>query len=173
MVKLAQILLAVAIAVASFGAASQQKRAAAEAECEKLTGEMRVNCLIDAASKPEQAERQDAQEREDRASREASMRSTGVRPIQWRLVDKSLTDLLNDGWRIESTSFHQVFEEKRERELFSRLDGTAVGGAIAIASVPRATEQRFLLSKSGKWVACVVTLTAPLTAKDSICRALN
>jgi hypothetical protein len=85
--------------------------------------------------------------------------------------------LLNDGWRIEQLTFSQVFDERKERETFSRLDGTGVGGAIAIASVPIGSEHRFLLSKGGKWVLCTVSMPQSqpkrMTSLETLCAALN
>ncbi len=92
----------------------------------------------------------------------------GQEATDWKPVDRSMSALLNDGWRIESMNYGQVFE----REFHSASNPANSFQAWALASVPKGLEYNFLLSKSGKWIVCVIIGPAVGDAK-SRCRALN
>lgn len=98
----------------------------------------------------------------------APLAAAAQQATEWKAVDRSLSALLNEGWRVESMNYNQVLE----REFHSANNAVNSFQAWALAAVPKGLEYNFLLSKGGKWIVCIVIGPAVDDAK-SRCRALN
>lgn len=80
-------------------------------------------------------------------------------PTLWKPTGKSLTQLLDDGWRVVSMNDFQWFEDANIDRTFS-------------ASVPTGRVFSFLLEKSGKNIVCLLVSPKPNDATSN-CRQLN
>jgi hypothetical protein len=81
--------------------------------------------------------------------------SGSVRTV-WKIIDSSLADLLNDGWKLVNQSSDRA--------------AIATGGGIGAFDEQTFT---FVLSKNGKYVMCAITNPSVRDGVYSRCRSLN
>jgi hypothetical protein len=74
----------------------------------------------------------------------------------WKIVELSLTDLLNDGWR--------PINQSGDRAAISTSGGV---GAFDIQT------HQYLLVKNGKYITCVIANPRAIEGAYSQCRSLN
>lgn len=77
-------------------------------------------------------------------------------PTDWRVVDASMTQLLNSGWQISGYSSNRA----------------AVGGAGS-ANNYDTSDFTYLLIKNGRYITCILENPRSPMAKVSVCRSLN
>jgi hypothetical protein len=74
----------------------------------------------------------------------------------WEVVNKSLTDLLNDGWR--------PINQASDRAAIATTGGV---GAFDVQT------HQYLLSRNGKYITCVISNPRVVEGAYSQCRLLN
>jgi hypothetical protein len=77
-------------------------------------------------------------------------------PTEWGKVNMSMTQLLNSGWQISGHSSNHV----------------AVGNAGSANNYDNA-EYTYLLTKSGRYITCILENPRPPIAEVVSCRSLN
>jgi hypothetical protein len=77
-------------------------------------------------------------------------------PSEWGRVNMSMTQLLNSGWQISAHSSNRA----------------AVGNAGSANNYDN-SEYTYLLTKSGRYITCIVENPRQPIANDVACRSLN
>lgn len=95
----------------------------------------------------------------------AAMPGLAQERTEWGEIRKSMSALLNEGWRVENMTYGQIL--RRET-----VGGTVPGDSPSVAAVPDGLEYNFLLSRQGKWAVCVL-LNPKVGDTTSRCRSLN
>jgi hypothetical protein len=85
----------------------------------------------------------------------------------WEDAKRSLTQLLNDGWAIQSMSSLNTNWQMREIQEYG------VAPRTEKFFYPRSNEVNFLLARSGRYVWCAVTDPSTDAQTFSRCRHLN
>jgi hypothetical protein len=81
----------------------------------------------------------------------------------WRDAKVSMTQLLNEGWVIQSSSsFHTDWRS-------ARTGGNSQDSIV----YPRSFEVDFILSKNGKWIWCAINDPSSESKTKSQCRHMN
>lgn len=154
---------------------SQTTSAAAEKACASLRGNEYVSCFNREMEKA-QRNQPPAQPTPAPAPPSATESALPTPRTSLKRLDKSLSQLLNDSWRIVDFSSAQRFEREREVREYGNQVNT-IAGTIAIASVPKGQESRFVLNKDKQWALCVLPgdLTNVLSERsvESLCVLLN
>jgi hypothetical protein len=77
-------------------------------------------------------------------------------PTDWKIVDMSMTQLLNSGWQIAGHSSNRA----------------AVGNAGSANNYDN-TDFTYLLTKNGRYITCILENPRSPVAKVAACRGLN
>lgn len=168
----AALLLAAMFCTATLCA--QTTRAAAERDCAIYGGQAFTDCVRGLMERPEPARAAGDKSAPVRSPAPPMEQTPQPASFTIRVSPRSLSDFLNDGWRIESFTHDQVFVREREaREYGNRVE--TVAGTIAIASIPKSSQYRFLLSKDRRWAVCTVTTAIVVSngPTESTCILLN
>jgi hypothetical protein len=86
----------------------------------------------------------------------SSAQNPNSQKTKWEVVNRSLTDLLNDGWRLVNQS----------------SDRAAIATAGGVGAFDEQTHH-FLLLKNGKYITCIISNPRVIEGAYSKCRALN
>jgi hypothetical protein len=86
----------------------------------------------------------------------SSAENPNSQKTKWEVVNRSLTDLLNDGWRLVNQS----------------SDRAAIATAGGVGAFDVQTHH-FLLLKNGKYITCIISNPRVVEGAYSKCRALN
>ena len=86
----------------------------------------------------------------------------------WRDAKVSMTQLLNDGWSIQSSSsFHTDWQRDQS------FHGSGASRQASTVAYPRSLEVDFILAKNGKWILCAITDPSTESKTKSRCRHMN